>query len=101
MEIITEKRVTAEAKELRHLAEERLQVNSAESDSPRTREELQRLLRELELQAKLLRVIQEGEFERLGSPRTVKVDVRVITASNRNLTGPGMSGSWRVSSNER
>ncbi len=55
----------------------------------------------LELQAKLLRVIQEGEFGRLGSPRTVKVDVRVITASNRNLTGRGMSGSWRVSSNER
>ncbi|WP_328753854.1 sigma-54 interaction domain-containing protein [Geomesophilobacter sediminis] len=39
----------------------------------------------LELQCKLLRVIQDGEFERLGSPRTVKVDVRIIAASNKNL----------------
>ncbi len=39
----------------------------------------------LELQAKLLRVIQEGEFERLGSPRTIKVDVRIIASTNRNL----------------
>ena len=39
----------------------------------------------LELQAKLLRVLQDGEFERLGSPRTVKVDVRVIAATARNL----------------
>ena len=39
----------------------------------------------LELQSKLLRVIQDGEFERLGSPRTIKVDVRIIAASNRNL----------------
>ncbi|WP_036683243.1 sigma 54-interacting transcriptional regulator [Pelobacter seleniigenes] len=39
----------------------------------------------LELQVKLLRVIQDGEFERLGSPRTMKVDVRIIAASNRNL----------------
>jgi PAS domain S-box-containing protein len=39
----------------------------------------------LELQAKLLRAIQEGEFERLGSPRTIKVDVRVIAATSRNL----------------
>lgn len=39
----------------------------------------------LELQAKLLRTIQEGEFERLGSPRTIKVDVRVIAATSRNL----------------
>lgn len=38
-----------------------------------------------ELQAKLLRVIQEGEFERLGSSKTIKVDVRIITATNRNL----------------
>jgi len=39
----------------------------------------------VELQAKLLRVLQEGEFERLGNPRTFKVNVRVIAATNRNL----------------
>ena len=39
----------------------------------------------LELQPKLLRVIQDGEFERLGSSDTIKVDVRVIAATNRNL----------------
>lgn len=38
-----------------------------------------------ELQVKLLRVIQEGEFERLGSSKTLKVDVRIIAATNRNL----------------
>ena len=39
----------------------------------------------LALQPKLLRVIQDGEFERLGSSRTIKVDVRIIAATNRNL----------------
>jgi formate hydrogenlyase transcriptional activator len=39
----------------------------------------------MELQAKLLRVVENGEFERLGSPRTVKVDVRIISATNRDL----------------
>ena len=38
------------------------------------------------LQAKLLRVLQEGEFERLGSGKTIKVNVRVIAATNRNLS---------------
>jgi formate hydrogenlyase transcriptional activator len=38
-----------------------------------------------ELQTKLLRVLQEGEFERIGSGKTLRVDVRVVAATNRNL----------------
>ena len=39
----------------------------------------------VELQSKLLRILQEGEFERLGNPKTMKVNVRVIAATNRQL----------------
>jgi len=49
----------------------------------------------MELQCKLLRVIQDGEFERLGSPHTTKVDVRIIAASNRNLEEAVRAGRFR------
>ena len=49
----------------------------------------------LELQPKLLRVIQDGEFERLGSSRTTKVDVRIIAATNRNLEEEVGKGGFR------
>ena len=49
----------------------------------------------LELQVKLLRIIQEGEFERLGSSKTVKVDVRIIAATNRNLKEQVNQGQFR------
>ena len=49
----------------------------------------------LELQAKLLRVLQDGEFERLGNPRTIKVDVRVIAATNRDLEKEVRAGRFR------
>jgi transcriptional regulator with GAF, ATPase, and Fis domain len=49
----------------------------------------------LELQAKLLRVIQEGQFERLGNPHPVDVDVRVIAATNRNLALAVKEGRFR------
>ncbi len=39
----------------------------------------------LELQSKLLRVLQEGEFERIGNPKTTKIDVRIIAATNRDI----------------
>ncbi len=49
----------------------------------------------LELQPKLLRVIQEGEFERLGSSKTMKVDVRIIAATNRNMKVEVEQGRFR------
>jgi len=49
----------------------------------------------LELQAKLLRVLESGEFERLGSPRTVKVDIRIISATNRDLAKLVSEGGFR------
>jgi transcriptional regulator with GAF, ATPase, and Fis domain len=48
-----------------------------------------------ELQSKLLRVLQDGEFERLGSTRTIKVDVRIIAATNRNLEEEIQGGRFR------
>jgi transcriptional regulator with GAF, ATPase, and Fis domain len=50
----------------------------------------------LELQGKLLRVLQDGEFQRLGGTESVKVDVRVIAATNRNLIDAVDSGEFRA-----
>jgi formate hydrogenlyase transcriptional activator len=49
----------------------------------------------LELQPKLLRVLQEGEFERLGTSHTTTVDLRVITATNRDLERAVNEGRFR------
>ena len=49
----------------------------------------------LELQAKLLRVIQEKEFQRLGSNRSIKVDVRIVAATNTNLEDIIQKGTFR------
>ncbi|HPL96567.1 MAG TPA: sigma-54 dependent transcriptional regulator [Smithellaceae bacterium] len=48
-----------------------------------------------EMQVKLLRVLQEQEFERIGGLKTIKVDVRFIAATNRNLTQSVAEGSFR------
>jgi len=49
----------------------------------------------LDLQAKLLRVLQEGQLERLGSPKPIQVDVRVIAATNRDLARAVREGKFR------
>jgi formate hydrogenlyase transcriptional activator len=49
----------------------------------------------LDLQSKLLRVLQEGEFERVGGTQTFKIDVRVIAATNRNLEQLSRAGQYR------
>ncbi len=49
----------------------------------------------LDLQAKLLRVLQEGEFERVGGTKTVRVNVRVLAATNRNLEAEIGAGRFR------
>ena len=49
----------------------------------------------LELQSKLLRVVEDGEFERLGNSHTVKTDVRIVAATNRNLEEEVRKGRFR------
>ncbi len=49
----------------------------------------------LDLQSKLLRVIEQGSFERLGSTRTIHVNVRIIAATNRNLSEEVERGAFR------
>lgn len=49
----------------------------------------------LEVQSKLLRVLEEGSFERLGSTKTLHVDVRIIAATNRDLDGEVRAGRFR------
>ncbi len=50
---------------------------------------------QLDLQTKLLRVLQEGEFERVGGSQTIKVDVRVVAATNRDLEELVQEGKFR------
>jgi len=49
----------------------------------------------IEMQVKLLRVLQESEFERVGGIKTIKVDVRLVTATNRDLVAEVAAGAFR------
>src|SRR5207244_6917049 len=49
----------------------------------------------IEMQVKLLRVLQESEFERVGGIKTIKVDVRLVTATNRDLVQEIAAGAFR------
>jgi DNA-binding NtrC family response regulator len=49
----------------------------------------------LDLQAKLLRVLQEQEFERVGGTSTIRVDVRIVATTNRNLAAEAAAGTFR------
>lgn len=49
----------------------------------------------VDIQAKLLRVLQEGEFERVGDSKTKKIDVRIVAATNRNLKREVAAGRYR------
>jgi transcriptional regulator of acetoin/glycerol metabolism len=53
---------------------------------------------DLDLQAKLLHVLQDGEFERIGGTRRIRVDVRVVAATNRDLDAAMMDGTFRADS---
>ena len=50
----------------------------------------------LELQSKLLRAVQEGEFERVGGSKTLRVSARVIAATNRDLSAAVSAGTFRA-----
>ena len=50
---------------------------------------------DMDIQSKLLRVLQEGEFERIGSSETTKVNVRIVAATNRDLHAATNEGSFR------
>jgi formate hydrogenlyase transcriptional activator len=49
----------------------------------------------VDVQAKMLRVLQKGEFERLGSPKTIRIDVRLIAATNRDILAEIERGNFR------
>lgn len=54
-----------------------------------------------EVQVKLLRVLQEREFERVGGSKTIRVDVRLLAATNRDLTKAILYGTRQVGTDGR